>query len=138
MLAFSPTSLPQIFDSVITNYPIQLKDPTPAQTLYMLCRFACLTCDHLWLEDLIIGATDCIEDAFFVSVNTSLCLPINLRGNQNNPDDLPTLIFWLHNTVLWLHLLQCDKALRPACEILGSFELIEEVINSVFGERARS
>ncbi|KAH6917480.1 DIL domain-containing protein [Coprinopsis sp. MPI-PUGE-AT-0042] len=115
MLVFSPTSLPRIFDSVITNYPVQLKDPTPAQTLYLLARFACLTCDHLWLEDLIIGATDSIEDAFF-----------------NNPDDLPTLIFWLHNTVLWLHLLQCDKSLRPACEILGSFELIEEVINSVF------
>ncbi len=33
----------------------------------MLARFACLTCDHTWLEDLIIGATDCIEETFFVS-----------------------------------------------------------------------
>jgi len=33
----------------------------------MLARFACLTCDHTWLEDLIIGATDAIEEVFFVS-----------------------------------------------------------------------
>ncbi|KAG2023579.1 hypothetical protein CC2G_001214 [Coprinopsis cinerea AmutBmut pab1-1] len=115
MLVFSPTTLPQIFDSVITNYPISLKDPTPAQTLYLLARFACLTCDHIWLEDLIMGAADAIEDAFF-----------------NNADDLPTLVFWLYNTSLWQHFMQCDKSIRPACEMLGSFELVEEVINSVF------
>lgn len=34
--------------------------------LYMLARFACLTCDSSWLEDLIIGATDAIEETFFV------------------------------------------------------------------------
>jgi len=33
----------------------------------MLARFACLTCDHTWLEDLIMGAADTIEEAFFVS-----------------------------------------------------------------------
>ena len=32
----------------------------------MLARFACLTCDHIWLEELIIGATDAIEESFFV------------------------------------------------------------------------
>ena len=66
MLVFSPVALPQIFDSVITNFQPALRDATPANTLYMLARFACLTCDHTWLEDLIIGATDCIEDTFFV------------------------------------------------------------------------
>lgn len=66
MLVFSPDLLPQIFDSLITNYPLTFKDPTPANTLYMLARFACLTCDHTWLEDLIIGATDSIEETFFV------------------------------------------------------------------------
>ncbi|TFK30350.1 hypothetical protein FA15DRAFT_662297 [Coprinopsis marcescibilis] len=115
MLVFSPSSLPQILDAVITNFPISLKNPTPAHTLYLLARFACLTCDHMWLEDLVIGATDAIEEAFF-----------------NDADDIQTLAFWLHNTTLWLHLMQCDKSLRPACEMLGSFELVEEVINSVF------
>ncbi|KAF6766138.1 DIL domain-containing protein [Ephemerocybe angulata] len=115
MLVFNPIALPQIFDTLITNYPISLKDPTPANTLYMLARFACLTCDHTWLEDLIMGAADTIEEAFF-----------------NNADDLTSLIFWLHNTTLWLHLMQCDTSISEACEMLGSFELIEEVINSVF------
>jgi len=35
----------------------------------MLARFACINCDHLWLEDLILGATDAIEDTFFVSLH---------------------------------------------------------------------
>jgi hypothetical protein len=43
------------------------------------------------------------------------------------------LIFWLYNSTIFLHLLQCDTSINEACEILGSFELIEEVINSVFG-----
>ena len=68
MLVFSPALLPQIFDSLIINYRPTYKDATPANTLYMLARFACLTCDHLWLEDLINGATDAIEDTFFVRV----------------------------------------------------------------------
>jgi len=34
---------------------------------------------------------------------------------------------------MWLHLLECDTSISEACEMLGSFELIEEVINSVFG-----
>ncbi|KAJ2920383.1 hypothetical protein MD484_g178, partial [Candolleomyces efflorescens] len=105
-----------IFDTLITNYPISLKDLTPANTLYLLARFACLTCDHTWLEDLIIGAADTIEDAFF-----------------NSADDMTSLIFWLHNTSIWLHLMQSDNSMSEPCEMLGSFELIEEVINSVFG-----
>ncbi|KAJ2927192.1 hypothetical protein H1R20_g9913, partial [Candolleomyces eurysporus] len=104
-----------ILDTLITNYPVSLKDVTPANTLYLLSRFACLMCDHTWLEDLIIGAADTIEDAFF-----------------NNADDLTNLIFWLHNTSIWLHLMQSDSSMSEACEMLGSFELIEEVINSVY------
>jgi hypothetical protein len=30
--------------------------------------------------------------------------------------------------------MQCDNSLNETCEMLGSFELIEEVINSIFGE----
>ena len=69
MLVFSPDHLPQIFDSLITNFPVTLRNSQPANTLYLLARFACLTCDHTWLEDLIIGATDTIEDSVFVSAS---------------------------------------------------------------------
>ncbi|KAK0208095.1 DIL domain-containing protein [Desarmillaria ectypa] len=115
MLVFSPLALPLILDSLITNFQPSFRDSTPANTLYMLARFACLTCDHTWLEDLIIGATDCIEETFF-----------------NKPEDVTCLVFWLYNTTLWLHLMQCDNSINEACEMLGSFEIIEEVINSVF------
>ncbi|KAG7450605.1 uncharacterized protein BT62DRAFT_943511 [Guyanagaster necrorhizus] len=115
MLVFSPVALPLIFDSLIINFQPSFRDSTPANTLYMLARFACLTCDHIWLEDLIIGATDCIEETFF-----------------NKPEDITCLVFWLYNTTLWLHLMQCDNSINEACEMLGSFEIIEEVINSVF------
>lgn len=32
--------------------------------------------------------------------------------------------------------MQCDNSINEACEMLGSFEIIEEVINSVFGKGA--
>ncbi|KAF9481033.1 hypothetical protein BDN70DRAFT_804202 [Pholiota conissans] len=115
MLVFSPPLLAQILESVITNYKPAFKDATPANTLYMLARFAALTCDHTWLEDLIISATDTIEDTFF-----------------SRAEDLSCLVFWLYNSTLWLHLLECDASINEACEMLGSFEIIEEVINSVF------
>lgn len=67
MLAFSPPWLPEIFQSLVVNFPTTRRNSEPANALYMLARFACLTCDQTWLEDLIIGATDAIEDTFFVS-----------------------------------------------------------------------
>jgi len=135
MLVFSPAALPQIFDSLIVNYHPSFRDATPANTLYMLARFAALTCDHNWLEDLIIGAADAIEETFFVG----FFLSSNSRGFhdfvpfQSRAEDLSCLVFWLYNMTLWLHLLECDNSINEACEMLGSFELIEEVINSAFG-----
>src|ERR1700722_12949615 len=67
MLAYSPLSLPDIFESLIINFPPTLRNAEPANALYILARFACLTCDYTWLEDLIIGATEAIEECFFVS-----------------------------------------------------------------------
>jgi hypothetical protein len=66
MLVFSPHSLPRILDALVTNFQPSLRNPTPANSLYMLTRFACLTCDHTWLEDLIVAAADAIEETFFV------------------------------------------------------------------------
>jgi hypothetical protein len=67
MLVFDPPTLPHIFHSLISHYQPSIQDSTPASVLYMLARFAALKCDHAWLEDLIIGATDIIEETFFVS-----------------------------------------------------------------------
>lgn len=69
MLVFDPPSLPYIFQSLILHYRPSIKDSTPASMLYMLSRFACLKCDHTWLEDLILGATDTIEETFFLYVH---------------------------------------------------------------------
>lgn len=78
MLVFSPPSLPYIFESLIANFKPSLRNATPANTLYMLARFACLTCDHTWLEDLIIGATDTIEETFFVRSDIFFLIDISL------------------------------------------------------------
>ncbi|KAI0660350.1 DIL domain-containing protein [Cubamyces menziesii] len=115
MLVYSPMSLPDILQSLITDFPPSLRNAEPANVLYMLARFACLNCDHRWVEDLVIEATDAIEDVFF-----------------NHAEDPTYLIFWLYNTTIWLHLMRCDNAISKTCESLGSIALIEEILNSVF------
>lgn len=57
-----------------------------------------------------------------------------LNPLQNRADDPATLIFWLYNTTIWLHLMRCDKAVNETLEMLGSFTLIEEILNSDFGK----
>ncbi|OJA16275.1 hypothetical protein AZE42_00123 [Rhizopogon vesiculosus] len=115
MLAWSPQELSHIFDSVIRTSHTSVRNSQPAITLYLMARFACLTCDQTWLEDLILGATDAIEEKFF-----------------NRSEDITCLIFCLYNATIWLHLMQCDNSINEGCEMLGSFELLEQVINSVF------
>ncbi|KAI0348366.1 hypothetical protein BDW22DRAFT_1385642 [Trametopsis cervina] len=115
MIVFSPHALPNIFQSLIVDFKPTLRNAEPANALYMLARFACLNCGEDWLEDLIIGATDAIEDTFF-----------------NHGDDLTCLVFWMYNLTIWLHLMRCDEAMRETCEMLGSYSLIEEILNSVF------
>ncbi|KAJ8584704.1 hypothetical protein M405DRAFT_936460 [Rhizopogon salebrosus TDB-379] len=115
MLAWSPQELSHIFDSVIRTSHASVRNSQPAITLYLMARFACLTCDQTWLEDLILGATDAIEEKFF-----------------NRSEDITCLMFCLYNATVWLHLMQCDNSINEGCEMLGSFELLEQVINSVF------
>ena len=67
MLAWSPQDLENIFSAVITKARVSARNAQPANALYLMARFACLTCDATWLEDLILGATDVIEERFFVS-----------------------------------------------------------------------
>ncbi|KAF9229194.1 hypothetical protein BS17DRAFT_742989 [Gyrodon lividus] len=115
MLAWSPHDLDHIFNALVTNFQMSARNSQPANILYLMARFACLTCDATWMEDLILGATDVIEERFF-----------------SHSEDVTCLIFWLYNVTVWLHLMQCDNSINDACEMLGSFELMEQVINSVF------
>ncbi len=94
MLVFSPMSLPDIFQSLITDFVPSLRNAEPANALYMLARFACLNCDQNWIEDLIIGATDAIEDVFFVSpfgVNLSMVLDPSSAEPCRRPNVLDLL-----------------------------------------------
>ncbi|THH33516.1 hypothetical protein EUX98_g669 [Antrodiella citrinella] len=115
MLVFAPHALPDIFQTLITDFKPIMRNAEPANVLYMLSRFAIIYCDHNWVEDLIIGATDAIEDTAF-----------------NRAEDLASLVFWLYNLTIWLHLMKCDDAIRETCELLDSYTLIEEILNSVF------
>ena len=92
MLVFSPPSLPDIFQSLVTNFQPSLRNSEPAYALYMLARFACLTCDHIWLEDLIIGATDAIEDTFFVSPFPSLFVVMLVDDDTSEPRRRPDVL----------------------------------------------
>ncbi|OCH94762.1 hypothetical protein OBBRIDRAFT_845272 [Obba rivulosa] len=115
MLAFSPGSLPDIFQSLITDFPSSIRNAVPANVLYLLTRFACLECNQNWVEDLVMGAADAIEEVFF-----------------SRDEDITTLLFWLYNTTVWLHLMRCDDTINETCEELGSFITVEDTINSVF------
>lgn len=95
MLAFSPPWLPEIFQSLITNFPITACNSEPANALYLLARFACLYCDQTWLEELVIEATDTIEDTFFVRRFSPMPSVWFLILPKNRPDDLPCLVFWV-------------------------------------------
>lgn len=66
MLVFNPANLPGIFDCFIHDVRPSVQNADPARALYLLARFACLACDNTWLEDLVLGAVDAIEDTAFV------------------------------------------------------------------------
>jgi hypothetical protein len=68
MLVYSPSMLPRTFDSLIRNFQPIPRNSEPANAIYMLVRFACLTCDQDWLDELIGGATEALEDTIYVRV----------------------------------------------------------------------
>jgi len=134
MLVFSPPELPHIFQAIITDIRPSIRHAEPAKILYLHARFACVACDHNWLEDLVVGSMDKIEDVVMV------CCPVDnpwsvLILSQSKPSDVAALSYWLFNTTLLLHLLRCDKDTNQICEILGLFGLIEELLNVIYGQR---
>ncbi len=135
MLVFSPHHLPRIFDALIVEYRPTCCDITPASTLYMLTRFACLTCDQEWIEELVDGATHEIEETLFVSGCLSIVRSYLIIDHQRQPDNITALVFWLHNVTIWLHFVQCDRAISDSCEIIGTFDLLEDLVNSAYGKK---
>lgn len=119
ILVFSLSNLPQLLDSLISNVTPILKPlskrTAPANGLYYLARFAAVWCDNDWVEEVVIGAVDKIEETVHAK-----------------PEDLAHLAFWLFNTTTFLHLLRCDHQVNAICEELELFELLEEMINAVF------
>ena len=71
MLVFSLTSLPALLDILITTYrsscnPLDRRT-VPANALFLHARFAFYRCDESWLEDLLEGAVERIEQGVYVS-----------------------------------------------------------------------
>ncbi|KAF8587324.1 hypothetical protein K439DRAFT_1652322 [Ramaria rubella] len=115
MLVFSPTTLSDILDSLTYTVRPTLRCSEPARAIYLLARFACLTCDDTWLEDLMGGAVDRIERIVFAKA-----------------DDVALQSFWLFNTTALLHFLRCDANVAEICDLLDLFSLLEGVIRAIY------
>lgn len=70
ILVFSLESLPRLLDSLIRNAKPAIRPMSrraaPANGLYYLSRFACVWCDASWLEEVVVGAVDKIEETVHV------------------------------------------------------------------------
>nr|KIR49115.1 DIL and ankyrin domain-containing protein [Cryptococcus bacillisporus CA1280] len=118
MLVFSLVNLPEIFDILISNYePVSQplsKRTLPANALCYYARFAYHMCEETWLEALIEGAIERIEE-----------------GVYENMENLAYLAFWAYNSCVLLHHLRADEALQEACDELGLLAILEELINAI-------
>ncbi|GJJ09439.1 hypothetical protein Clacol_003661 [Clathrus columnatus] len=115
MLVFSPGTLSTVLDSLTFNSHPGVRCSEPARALYLLARFACLTCDDTWLEDLMGGAVDRIERIIFA-----------------NPDDIVLQTFWLYNMTVLLHFIQCDNSIADICDLLELFALLQGLIRAIY------
>lgn len=137
MLVFSLQNLPMIFDILISTYrPVcsPLEERTlPANTLYLYARFAFYRCDASWLEELLDGTVERIEQGVYVSWEIDI-FPGKLM-EQSNVEDLAYLAFWAYNSTVLLHLLRSDTKLAEACETeeVNFLGLLEELINAIHG-----
>jgi hypothetical protein len=71
MLVFSLAGLPTLLDILVTTYrpscnPLERRT-LPANVLFLHARFAFYRCDETWLEDLLEGAVERIEQGVYVS-----------------------------------------------------------------------
>ncbi|GFZ51039.1 hypothetical protein JCM24511_08797 [Saitozyma sp. JCM 24511] len=118
MLAFGLAQLPSILDVLITSYtpcsqPLS-KRSLPANAVFLYARFAHYRCDETWLEELLEGTVERIE-----------------QGIYSNVDNVAYLSFWAYNATLLLHLLRTDPGLELVCDELGLLGMMEELINAI-------
>ncbi|ORX40447.1 DIL domain-domain-containing protein [Kockovaella imperatae] len=117
-IVFSLSHLDRIYDILITGYPTQCcpvaRRALPANALYLHAKFAYYQCDETWLEELIEGAVERIE-----------------QGVYGNMENLAYLAFWAYNSSLLLHLLRSDEGLRRACQEMELLDMMEELIHAI-------
>lgn len=97
ILVFSLSNLPQLLDSLIgTATPVLKplsKRTAPANGLYYLARFAAVWCDSDWVEEVVVGAVDKIEETVHVSdlgsLGAALANALSSR-NQRTSHTLPS------------------------------------------------
>ena len=121
MLVFSLNNLQSILDILITCYrpvctPLD-KRSLPANTLYLHARFAAYRCDDSWVEELVEGAVERIE-----------------QGVYGNSEDLAFLAFWAYNVTVLLHLFKSDTGLGRLCDELMLLRTLEELVNTIHGK----
>nr|ODN81341.1 DIL and ankyrin domain-containing protein [Cryptococcus depauperatus CBS 7841] len=118
MLVFSLNSLPEIFDILISEYqPVSQplsKRTLPANVMFYFARYALYMCDESWLEILVEGVIERVED-----------------GIYNNIENLAYLAFWAYNSSVLLFYLQADQELQTSCDDLGLLTMLEELINAI-------
>ena len=136
MLVFSLSQLSDIFDIHISSYrphcsPLSRRS-LPANALFLYARFAHYRCDESWLEQLIEGGVERIEQGVYVNYRRKR-REHGLTSEKGNVEDLAHLSFWAYNTTALLHLLRSDEGLAAGCEELNLLSMVEELINAIHG-----
>ena len=106
MLVFSLEQLPMIFDIFISSRrPFCLPKTdraVPANAIFLYARFAHYQCDQSWLEELIEGAVEKIEQGVYVSL-LSLLSPMRVSLTSQGEcgrSRLSRLLGLQHNTAI--------------------------------------
>jgi hypothetical protein len=79
----------------------------------MHCRFACIACDHNWLEDLIVGAMDRVEEVVMVC-QLHACLILDLLSELDRLIPMIWLTFHIGYLIrLYFSIYSVPMRLRP-------------------------
>jgi hypothetical protein len=116
MFVFQDNELEKILDMIITNMTPQRspsQKPVPANLLFLSARYAHYHASPELLEQLLMSATDKINDVV-----------------ERHQWDMTILAFWISNATLLLHYLKKDTGLM---ESTVEFQLhLAELINEIF------
>ncbi|QKX63047.1 uncharacterized protein TRUGW13939_10215 [Talaromyces rugulosus] len=116
MFVFQDSELEKILDMIITNMTPQRspsQKPVPANLLFLSARYAHYHASPELLEQLLMSATDKINDVV-----------------ERHQWDMTILAFWISNATLLLHYLKKDAGLM---ESTVEFQLhLAELVNEIF------